>query len=63
MSKHEMLTVEKRNCFLKNVKDQELQQLRKDYLVLKEEFDSIRNFVTVEVVENVVRFTWELYMI
>jgi|GEM_PF-5720388 len=57
--KHEMLTVEKEKLFSeKNVKDQELQQLRKDYLLLKEEFDSIRNFVTVEVVENAVRFTW-----
>ena len=27
-------------------------------MLLKEEFDSIRNFVTVEVVENAVRFTW-----
>ena len=54
-----MLTVEKEKLFSeKNVKDQELQQLRKDYLLLKEEFDSIRNFVTVEVVENAVRFTW-----
>lgn len=57
--KHEMLTVEKEKLFSeKNVKDQELQQLRRDYLLLKEELDSARNFVTVEVVENAVRFTW-----